>query len=80
MESEGTHVKASEMRDLSDAELVEQHDELKEELFNLRFQMATGQLDNPRRLGEVRRDIARVLTVQRERELTGARAEGSDAQ
>ena len=68
-------MKASELRDLSDTELVEEHDELKEELFNLRFQMATGQLDNPRRLGEVRRDIARVLTVQRERELSTAQAQ-----
>ena len=66
---------ANELRDLSDAELVEQHDELKEELFNLRFQMATGQLDNPRRLQQVRRDIARVLTVQRERELSAAEAD-----
>ena len=63
---------ANELRELSDAELIEQHDELKEELFNLRFQMATGQLDNPRRLRQVRRDIARVLTVQRERELAAA--------
>lgn len=73
-------MKASEIRELSDSELIEQHDELKEELFNLRFQMATGQLDNPRRLGEVRRDIARVLTVQRERERTVVSAEGSDEQ
>lgn len=58
-----------ELRQMSDAELVEQHDELKEELFNLRFRLATGQLDNYARLGQVRRDIARVLTVQREREL-----------
>ena len=65
----------SELRDLSDTELEEQHDELKEELFNLRFQMATGQLDNPRRLQQVRRDIARVLTIQRERELTASEAE-----
>ena len=71
-------MKASELRDLSDTELVEEYDELKEELFNLRFQMATGQLDNPRRLGEVRRDIARVLTVQRERELSLARAQEDD--
>ncbi len=63
---------STELRELSDTELVEQHDELKEELFNLRFQMATGQLDNPRRLREVRRDIARVLTVERERELETA--------
>lgn len=62
-------VKTSELRQMSDAELVEQHDELKEELFNLRFRLATGQLDNYARLGQVRRDIARVLTVQREREL-----------
>lgn len=54
---------------MSDAELVEQHDELKEELFNLRFRLATGQLDNYARLGQVRRDVARVRTVQREREL-----------
>jgi large subunit ribosomal protein L29 len=63
-------MKASELRELSDAELVEKHDELKEELFNLRFQDVTGQLDNPRRLKQVRHDIARVLTVQRERELS----------
>ncbi|HVL98836.1 MAG TPA: 50S ribosomal protein L29 [Egibacteraceae bacterium] len=60
---------ASQLRELSDAELVEKLGEHKEELFNLRFRMATGQLDNFRRLKEVRHDIARVLTVQREREL-----------
>jgi large subunit ribosomal protein L29 len=63
-------MKASELRELSDAELVEKLDEFKEELFNLRFQNVTGQLDNPRRLKQVRHDIARVLTVQRERELS----------
>lgn len=62
-------MKTTELRQMSDAELVEQHDELKEELFNLRFRLATGQLDNYARLGQVRRDVARVLTVQREREL-----------
>lgn len=62
-------MKTSELRELSDAELVEQHDELKEELFNLRFRLATGQLDNYARLGQARRDVARVLTVQRERQL-----------
>jgi large subunit ribosomal protein L29 len=60
---------ASELRELSDAELVEKLEDFKEELFNLRFQNVTGQLDNPRRLKQVRQDIARVLTVQREREL-----------
>lgn len=59
----------AELRDLSDTELVEQIDDLKKELFNLRFQMVTGQLDNPTLLKECRRNIARVLTIQREREL-----------
>lgn len=62
-------MRASELRDLGRTELDEKLDELKAELFNLRFQNATGQLDNPRRLGEVRKDIARVKTVRREREL-----------
>jgi large subunit ribosomal protein L29 len=63
----------AELRDLNDVELAERHDELKEDLFNLRFQLATGQLDNPMLLKQTRRDIARVLTVQRERELAAAR-------
>ncbi|MBC7343425.1 MAG: 50S ribosomal protein L29 [Clostridia bacterium] len=53
-------------------------EDLKEELFNLRFQMATGQLDNPLRIREVRRDIARVKTVLRERELKEERAQMGD--
>jgi large subunit ribosomal protein L29 len=60
-------MQASELRELSDAELVEKLEECKEELFNLRFQNVTGQLDNPRRLLQVRKDIARVMTVQNER-------------
>ncbi|AEF38936.1 MULTISPECIES: 50S ribosomal protein L29 [Hoyosella] len=64
-----TGTKASELRELSKEELVERLREAKEELFNLRFQMATGQLDNNRRLGTVRKDIARIYTVLREREL-----------
>ena len=60
---------AAEVRDLADAELVTKLAEAKEELFNLRFQVATGQLDNNRRLHHVRRDIARIYTVMREREL-----------
>ncbi len=67
---------ASELRELSDAELVEKYEEYKEELFNLRFQNVTGQLDNPQRLKQVRHQIARVLTVQRERELAQVQAEG----
>jgi len=60
---------AAEIRDLNDDELVTRLAESKEELFNLRFQVATGQLDNNRRLHHVRRDIARLYTVMREREL-----------
>ncbi|MBB4911357.1 50S ribosomal protein L29 [Actinophytocola algeriensis] len=60
---------ASELRELNDEELVLRLREAKEELFNLRFQMATGQMDNNRRLRMVRHDIARIYTVMREREL-----------
>ena len=59
----------AELRELADDELVSRLREAKEELFNLRFQVATGQLDNNRRLQTVRRDIARIYTVMREREL-----------
>ncbi|HEX6353933.1 50S ribosomal protein L29 [Actinophytocola sp.] len=60
---------ATELRELNDEELVLRLKEAKEELFNLRFQMATGQMDNNRRLRTVRHDIARIYTVMREREL-----------
>ncbi len=60
---------AQELRALADEELEGQLREAKQELFNLRFQSATGQLDNNRRLNTVRRDIARIYTVMREREL-----------
>ncbi|AOD20282.1 50S ribosomal protein L29 [Rhodococcus sp. p52] len=60
---------AAELRELSDEELTDKLREAKEELFNLRFQMATGQLDNNRRLRVVRNEIARIYTVLREREL-----------
>jgi large subunit ribosomal protein L29 len=59
----------SELRELHDDELETRLREAKEELFNLRFQMATGQMDNNRRLRTVRHDIARIYTVMREREL-----------
>jgi large subunit ribosomal protein L29 len=64
-------VKASELNELSAEQLADKLSEAKEELFNLRFQNVTGQLDSSNRLGEVRRDIARILTVMRERELAG---------
>jgi large subunit ribosomal protein L29 len=59
----------ADLRELLDDELVTKLREAKEELFNLRFQVATGQLDNNRRLQTVRRDIARIYTIMREREL-----------
>ena len=69
---------AAEIRSLDDGELVSRLAEAKEELFNLRFQVATGQLDNNRRLQHVRRDIARIYTVMRERELGIVRASESE--
>jgi len=60
---------AVDLRGLEDDELVTKLKESKEELFNLRFQSATGQLDNNKRLKTVRHDIARIYTVMREREL-----------
>jgi large subunit ribosomal protein L29 len=61
--------KVSELRELNDEELVIKLREAKEELFRLRFQAATGQLENNSRLKAVRKDIARVYTLMREREL-----------
>jgi large subunit ribosomal protein L29 len=60
--------KAKDLRDLPDEELLERVESLKEELFNLRFQFATGQLDNPMRMKQVRHDMAQMLTVLRERQ------------
>ncbi|ERJ83085.1 ribosomal protein L29 [Peptostreptococcaceae bacterium oral taxon 113 str. W5053] len=62
-------MKAKEIRQMNETELNNKLKDLKGELFNLRFQMATGQLDNPMRLKGVRRDIAKIKTVVREREL-----------
>ena len=61
-----------EYRELNIAELNKKLGELKEDLFNLRFQLAINQLDNPMRIGEVKKDIARVKTVIREKELLDA--------
>jgi large subunit ribosomal protein L29 len=60
---------ASELRELPDNELAARIESAKEELFNLRFQLATGQLDSPSRIKDVRHEMARVLTVMREREI-----------
>ena len=62
-------MKAKEIRDLSAEELNQKLASLKEELFNLRFQLATGQLENPMRIKEVKKTIARIKTIQRETEL-----------
>jgi len=68
-------MKAKELRDLTNAELNEKLANLKDELFKLRFQLSTGQLDNPARIREVRKDIARVNTILREREINKQKVE-----
>jgi large subunit ribosomal protein L29 len=65
---------ATELRELNDGELANRLREFKEELFNLRFQNATGQLDNSSRIGQVKKDIARCETLLREREIAAAEA------
>ncbi|MBE7011727.1 MAG: 50S ribosomal protein L29 [Ruminococcaceae bacterium] len=62
-------MKANEIRDLSAEEIVVKIQDLKEELFNLRFQNATNQLDNPMRIPAVKKDIAKLKTILREKEL-----------
>lgn len=62
-------MKAIEFRNLTTAEIEQKIAGFKEELFNLRFQLATGQLDNPAQIQKVRKDIARAKTILREREL-----------
>jgi large subunit ribosomal protein L29 len=66
--------KVDEMKSLSSTELVDRLAEGRRELFNLRFQLATGQLDNTARMGVVRKDIARALTILRDREIADAEA------
>ncbi len=71
-----TSERLAELRQLGDAELIERLGETRRALFNLRFQLATGQLDDSARLGEVRKDIARLATFVREREIAAAEAQG----
>lgn len=68
-------MKAKELRDLSMNELLEKESELSQELFNLRFQKATGQLGNSAMLGKTRKNLARVKTVLREAEISGEQQE-----
>ncbi len=65
---------AAELRALDDVELETRLGEAKQELFNMRFELATGQRDNTARIGDVRRDIARIKTLLREREIAAAEA------
>lgn len=65
-------MKASKINEMTDQQLVEHEKELKAELFNLRFQQATGELSNPIRIRECKRDIARAKTVVRQREIAAA--------
>ena len=65
-------MKAENLRNMSVEELEKQEKDLKAELFNLRFQLATGQLSNPQRIGECKKDVARVKTLLCERELKAA--------
>jgi len=67
-------MKASELREMTTQELHNKLNDLKNELFNLRFQLATGQLENPMRIKGVKRDIARVKTILREREIKEMKA------
>lgn len=62
-------MKANDLRDLTTEQIESRVDQLKDELFNLRFQLATGQLENMMRIRQVRKDIARAKTILREREL-----------
>ncbi len=70
-----TSERRAELRQLGDTELVERLAETRREQFNLRFQLATGQLDDSARLREVRKDIARLATLVREREIAAAEAQ-----
>lgn len=70
-------MKATEIKNLADSEIAEKLKERRTELFNLRFQLATGQLDNPHRIAVVKKDIARLHTEARSREIAAARAQAS---
>lgn len=67
-------MKSTELRELSDQELSKKLEDTRAELFNLRFQMATSQLDNTARVNTVKKDIARVLTEQRAREIAAEKS------
>lgn len=66
-------MKAGELKEMTNEELLDKEGELKNELFNLRFQAASGQIENPMRIRAVRKEIARIKTVLREKELESQR-------
>jgi len=70
---------AAELRELTDDQLIERADSAKEELFNLRFQLATGQLDNSSSIKKIRHEIARIATVMRQRDIEAPREASTDA-
>ena len=67
-------MKAKDIREMTETELEQKLAGLKDELFNLRFQLATGQLENPLRIKDVKKTIARIKTIQREREIKAQQA------
>jgi len=69
-------MKAKDLRDLTTEELVQRHDDVRQEFFNLRIQRAIGQMEKPVRLREIRRDLARIKTVVRERERMAEKEHG----
>jgi large subunit ribosomal protein L29 len=71
--------KTAELRELTDAQLLERAESAKEELFNLRFQLATGQLDDSSSIKKVRHEIARIATVMRQRDIEDAFASDAGA-
>ena len=72
--------KPSELREVNDDELVTRLTDARQELFNLRFQHVTGQLDNYSRLNHLRKEVARLNTLLREREIEAAEAQNSDTE
>ncbi|HUF59267.1 MAG TPA: 50S ribosomal protein L29 [Actinomycetota bacterium] len=70
---------AAELRELTDDQLIERADSAKEELFNLRFQLATGQLDNSSAIKKIRHEIARIATVMRQRDIEATQLASTDA-
>ena len=72
--------KTAELRELTDDQLIERAESAKEELFNLRFQLATGQLDDSSSIKKIRHEIARIATLMRQRDIEAARSAATDAE